>query len=65
MGSFSFLAAYFGENNTKIHMPVIGMYSPSQRRDLNFINENDKRFIYHTDFPEVLHWRQTDTQVLQ
>jgi len=65
VSSFSFLAAYFSENNTKIHMPVIGMYSPSQRKDLNFINENDKRFIYYTDFPEVLHWRQTDTQVLE
>jgi len=65
VSSFSFLAAYFGEENTKIHMPVIGMYSPTQREDLNFINENDKRFTYYTDFPSVLYWEHTDTQILE
>lgn len=61
VSTFSYLAAYFGEQDSIIHMPVYGFYNPEQRKDINLLPTNDKRFIFYP-FP-VEKWRYKPEQI--
>jgi hypothetical protein len=62
VSSFSYLAGYLGDDDTSIHMPLLGLFNPRQRPDINLIDKTDIRFTYYDDF-EVEHWNMSDSQL--
>jgi hypothetical protein len=51
VSTFSYLAAYFGEADTKIHMPLYGFINPEQRPDVDLIPTDTSRFVVYDNFP--------------
>lgn len=62
VSTFSYLAAYFGDNDTKIHMPLYGFLNPKQRPDINLIPSDISRFTIYDDFP-VARLNRTSAQI--
>jgi len=61
VSTFSYLAGYFGEPDTKIRIPICGFFNPKQRPDQNFIIDDD-RFVYYNEF-EVEKWKSNLEQI--
>ena len=58
--TFSWLAAWLSEA-TEIHLPVIGIFNPEQRPDIDLLPVTDGRYRYYR-FP-VRHWVANTSQV--
>jgi hypothetical protein len=52
VSTFSWLASFLSESNENIYMPLLGMFNPAQRPDLNFAPKDDTRYHYY-QFPVI------------
>lgn len=50
VSSFVWLAAWLSQTATRIYMPLLGLFNPEQRPDVDLIPRNDSRYIF-TQFP--------------
>lgn len=55
VSTFSWLACWLSERCTDIHMPLLGMFNPMQRPDVNLAPRHDKRYTFY-GFPTV-YWQ--------
>lgn len=60
LSSFSWLACWLSSAQT-IHMPVVGIFNPRQRPDIDLLPIDDPRYRFY-DF-EVRHWAASEAQV--
>lgn len=60
VSTFSYLACWLGQEDTKIHMPLLGFLNHKQRPDINLISSTDQRFIYHDEFA-VYNWSNSNS----
>jgi hypothetical protein len=59
VSSFSWLAAWFSHAQT-VHLPVLGMFNPAQRPDIDLLPQGDPRYRFYRF--EVRRWRGSDVQ---
>lgn len=59
VSTFSWLAAWFSDAQS-IHLPVVGMFNPHQRPDIDLLPLNDSRYHFYR-FP-VRHWTGSPDQ---
>ena len=55
VSTFSWLACWLSERCTNIHMPLLGMFNPLQRSDVDLAPLQDDRYTFYS-FPRV-RWR--------
>ena len=53
VSTFSWLASWLSEECTNIHMPLLGMFNPLQRPDIDLAPLHDGRYTFYA-FPRVL-----------
>ena len=52
VSTFSWLACWLSENCKNIHMPLLGMFNPTQRPDIDLVPLHDERYTFY-GFPRV------------
>jgi len=61
ISTFSYVAGWLGADNTKIIMPISGLFHPEQRGDIRIIPNDDDRFSYVKFAPQKWHkWVSLD-----
>lgn len=55
VSSFAWLAAWMSPDVETIHMPILGIYNPHQRPDVDLLPVNDRRYRFYLFPPHV--WR--------
>lgn len=60
VSTFSWLASWLSSAQT-IHIPVLGMFNPMQRKDAWFLPHNDQRYKFY-EFP-VRKWNASSEQI--
>jgi hypothetical protein len=62
VSTFSWLAAWLSDART-VHLPVLGIFNPRQRPDVDLLPWSDERYVFY-EFP-IRPWTATEHQVAQ